>query len=54
MTSEYIPTGAVVPIDEYINDPEIGLSQEELQIFFLLSLKPIAILLLTTNFILSH
>ncbi len=34
MTSEYIPTGAVVPIDEYINDPEIGLSQEELQDFF--------------------
>ncbi len=34
MTSEYIPTGAVVPIDEYINDPEIGLSQEELKDFF--------------------
>lgn len=34
MTSEYIPTGAVVQIDEYINDPEIGLSKEELEDFF--------------------
>ncbi|MGC8737090.1 MAG: ABC transporter substrate-binding protein [Candidatus Hydrogenedens sp.] len=34
MTSEYIPTGAVVPIDEYLNDPEIGLSKDELEDFF--------------------
>ncbi len=34
MTSEYIPTGAVVSIDEYLNDPEIGLTQDELQDFF--------------------
>ncbi len=34
MTSEYIPTGAVVPVDEYLNDPEIGLSAEELEDFF--------------------
>ncbi len=34
MTSEYIPTGAVVPLDEYVNDPEIGLSKEELEDFF--------------------
>jgi len=34
MTSEYIPTGAVVPIDEYLYDPDIGLSKEELEDFF--------------------
>ncbi|HOK08398.1 MAG TPA: ABC transporter substrate-binding protein [Candidatus Hydrogenedens sp.] len=34
MTSEYIPTGAVVSIDEFINDPEIGLPANELADFF--------------------
>ncbi len=34
MTSEYIPTGAVVPMDEYLNSPEIGISEEDFADFF--------------------
>ncbi|MCX8064979.1 MAG: ABC transporter substrate-binding protein [Candidatus Hydrogenedentes bacterium] len=34
MTSEYIPTGAVILLDEYIFDSEVGLTKEELEDFF--------------------
>ena len=34
MTSEYVSAGAVVPLDSYISDPEIGLSKEDLDDFF--------------------
>jgi len=34
MTSEYARAGAVVPLDPYIADPEIGLSQDDLDDFF--------------------
>lgn len=34
MTSEYVPTGAVISLDDYINDKEIGLSEEDLNDFF--------------------
>lgn len=34
MTSEYIPTGAAVALDPYIQDPETGLSSAELDDFY--------------------
>jgi len=34
MTSEYIPTGAVIPLDDYIFDSEIGLSEQDITDFF--------------------
>jgi len=34
MTVEYIQAGAVVPLDSFISDPEVGLSSEELDDFF--------------------
>lgn len=34
MTSEYIPTGAVIPLDDYIFDKELGLTKEDLDDFF--------------------
>lgn len=34
MTNEYIPTGAVAPLDDLVSDPEIGLSAEELADYY--------------------
>lgn len=34
MTAEYIPTGAVTPLDDFIQAPGIGLSSEDLDDFF--------------------
>lgn len=34
MTSEYIPTGAVLRLDPFINDPVLGLTPDELDDFF--------------------
>ena len=34
MTSEYIPTGAVVALDDFLAHPELGLSQEDLDDIF--------------------
>lgn len=39
MTSAYIPTGAVIALDEYIKDPELGFSEEELADFFPMALE---------------
>ena len=34
MTTEYIQAGAVILVDDLVHDPEVGLSQEELDDFF--------------------
>ena len=34
MTIEYIPTGAVAQLDDFIHDPEAGISAEDLEDFF--------------------
>lgn len=34
MTAEYVPTGAIVDLDQFIQDPKQGLSPEELDDFF--------------------
>jgi len=34
MTAEYIAAGAVAPLDEFLKDPELGISPEELDDFF--------------------
>lgn len=34
MTSQYIPTGAVLPLDDLINNPKEGFSKEDLDDFF--------------------
>lgn len=34
MTSEYVRSGAVVPMEQFIEDPELGFSEEELKDFF--------------------
>ncbi len=39
MTAEYIPTGAVAPLDPFIHDPEIGLIREDLEDFFPVALE---------------
>ncbi len=39
MTAEYIPTGAVAPLDPFIYDPEIGLNRENLDDFFPVTLE---------------
>ena len=39
MTNEYIPTGAVAPLDDLVADPEIGLSEEELADYFPMMLE---------------
>ncbi|MCK5863470.1 MAG: extracellular solute-binding protein [Candidatus Hydrogenedentes bacterium] len=39
MTNEYIPTGAVTPLDSLLADPEIGLSAKELSDYFPMMLE---------------
>lgn len=34
MTAQYIPTGAVMPLDGLVNDPDQGFSKEQLEDFF--------------------
>src|SRR5690606_18198372 len=34
MTSVYIQSGAVAPLDDFVNDPELGYTAEELEDFF--------------------
>ena len=40
MTSEYIPTGAVLELDPLVNDPKAGLSPAELEDYFPAALQP--------------
>ena len=39
MTAEYLPSGAIAPLDDFLNDPEIGFSQAELDDFFPVALE---------------